>query len=300
MLNRINISNSLMKDFDDYMKGLFCGKLFRERHVLRAEDAYASSEAFNLGHWTEYMIAGGLPRSREAPLPDILKSAKNPEVWSDVPPGNPNENPDLPQELIDAVPGIGAGYRKMIPHILAFRKAFNKLEYTIIDTGVTWVAKTKEGVMVKGILDYLVEDAQGNPVIIDQKTSAKIDNKWDEMGWYDEFLYKRHKLLSQAVVYKWLGMQRYGQNIPFEFWVASTQDSVKRKRFRVKVSKDVMDRFSGKHGGSSKPDFVMDMMKQSEVYGWTPYPSPDRCADCPINHRCEFYQEVPDVVTITY
>ena len=297
---KINISHSLIKDMEDYLEGRFCGLLFKERHVLRNPDAWADSDAFRLGHWVEYMIAGGKPRDGHIPTPKLLKSAKNADFWTSVEIPNPNEDPTIPEVLMELIPGLDATYRRMIPHIAAFRQAFNHFNYTLIGTSVEWVAFTQKGVRVKGILDYIVEDEDGKPRIIDQKTSAYIDNKWEEMGWHTERLHTRHKIMGQPIIYTWLGWKQFGEIIPFEFWVASTKDSITRRVHPIKVSEQTLKEFDGENKGASKPDFIMDMIRYTDgVTGWNPKPSPERCGGCPLKETCELAREIPTPFTIT-
>ena len=200
----IKISQSLLKSLFNFKQGKECGIRIYEHYVNGME--YESSDAMNMGNWFEYQCTNQLPRSGVMPMPETLK------------------NGDL-----------AIAYRRMLTQVDNYRKIIETYGINILETGTSF--KNQFG---SGIIDILAE-WDGEKVIIDLKTTARIDDKWSEFGWGDEkFEYQdspsAQYLTIQAVQYKLLAREEWGiPNIPFYFFVFSTTDEDAIKIFKVLV-----------------------------------------------------------------
>lgn len=259
----MKISQSLLKSLFNYKKGEECGLLLKERYVNGLETP--PTDAMNLGNWFEYKCTNQLPRSGKEPIPDTLK------------------NGDL---SID--------YRRMSVQVENYFRIIESYGIQIDHTGYVFNHPT-----ASGIAD-IVATWNGQRVIIDLKTTAKIDDKWSDYGWGDEkFEYdspQAQHLTIQAVQYKWLAQNEWGdEDTPFYFFVFSTTDTNAIKIFKVEVDQDRIAKHQEQIESAHKyfnEQFLLKERKELAIADMK------RCANCPLKSTCEFAVEVPLIKTI--
>jgi hypothetical protein len=257
------ISQSLLKSLFNYKQGTDCGIKIKAHYLDGME--YESSDAMALGNWFEYKATGQLPRNGVEPLPETLK------------------NGDL-----------SVAYRRMSKQIENYQGILDTYNIKILETGYHF--KHEFG---SGIADIIAE-WNGQKCIIDLKTTGKIDDKWSEYGWGDEkFEYvdspNTQHLTIQAVQYKLLAREEWGEDVPFYFFVFSTTDEDAMKIFRVEVDPDRID----KHLEQIKSAYSffnnIFINKTDEDLA---FPELKRCKLCPLKTNCKYAVEVPLIKTI--
>lgn len=246
-----NISNSLLKAYEDYQFGNMCGVLFKEIYLTKSAQT-EPSEAMLLGQYFEYMSTGQMPRNGIAPQPSILKN------------GN-----------------LSADYERANMQSILFKNAFDYYGFELIETGTVLkfdmvvenkIEETKTIIKTKGILDILAYNKlTEKKAIIDLKYSGLMDNRFEETSWDIDTMIqkpsKRMKILKQAIFYKWLWFQLYNEEIDFYFFVHSSK-STDHRIFYINIPIEKVSSFGNEiferyfslkadwnDGFEAKPDF---------------------------------------------
>lgn len=258
-MNRPNISQSLIKKYQEYEIGLECGLLFEAVYIKKTHQT-SPSDAMRLGQYFEYKATGAT--LRDGTIPEAETTAKG---------------------------TLTAPYQRAEIQAVKFNKAMESHGFKILDTGTVWEYE-EDGIKSKAILDVFAE-RYGQPCIIDLKFSGLLENKWEDHGWAD--LRTKYKLLLQPIHYKWLGMKRDGIDYPFYFFVHSSANEFDYKIFRVDVSPGKIE----DHGNLVK--YIMNMIEFSDFSGWQPKPDYKRCITCPLKESCTHRHWVPQIETVT-
>tara|TARA_R110000803_G_scaffold70704_3_gene133688 strand:+ start:5566 stop:6348 length:783 start_codon:yes stop_codon:yes gene_type:complete len=249
-----------------------CGLQFSAKYEENME--FPSSPAMVLGQWFEYKCTGQTTKFGHIPVPVRLKPKKLTKKQIDD---------GFKQE--DVVGELGKKYTDALHHVEAFKMMIEENEYEIVDTGLKLHDKIKG---TTGDVDIVVRKKGEDKVrFIDTKFSGLLDNKWEDMGWADESLETKDKLMIQAVHYKMLGKAKYGYYPEFYFWVFSSTNTTDRKNIRVEVNPERFD----EHDRTIK--MARDFFDQSKARGWIPRPSPKLCGACPLASKCEHKVELP-------
>jgi hypothetical protein len=169
----INISQSLIKAYNDYLNENMCGIVF-EKQYLTKEIESEPSEAMKLGHFFEYHATGGLPRNGIVPEGKLLKSGE-----------------------------LDAKYKIAAKQALNFKAYCKKLGIKILGVGEK---VSKWG--AEGTIDIRAE-YQSEEVIIDLKYSGLLYDKWNDLGWELSALPYKEKIMIQAVHYSYLSLKPF-------------------------------------------------------------------------------------------
>lgn len=183
----MKISQSLMKDLQDYLNHQMCGLVFKARHVDHLQGN--TSEAMLLGQYFEYIATGQLPKYGNEPIPRLLKSGE-----------------------------LSEPFKKAHESALYSKAIIQALNIDIKETGMDIEFENKKGTL--DIFAYW----DGKPCIIDYKYTGLLDNRWDEKGWDVETLSDKPKLMIQAVHYKYILEQIMGEEVDFYFFLFSSKN----------------------------------------------------------------------------
>ena len=187
------ISQSFLKNYNDYKGKKLCGLKFKAQHFDNLE--FPTTLPMDLGNYFEYVATGCLPRNGVKPEPKKSYVGTKREAMS-TPYVRANESAEL------------------------FKKIKEAYKIEIVDVGLKLESNNKNG-----ILDIWAK-MDGRPCIIDLKYSGLIDDKWAETGWDVESLHYKERLLVQAIQYKMLVKENYGLNydeFDFLFMVFSSK-----------------------------------------------------------------------------
>jgi hypothetical protein len=278
-MDKVVVSQSFIKSLGEYLEGNSCGLQFKVQYLDKVE--FPSSDIQRLGQWFEYQCTGQVTKFGHIPEPERLKPRKITKK---------EQEQGIKQEDIKGE--LAKKYRDMLVQVEAFKKMMQENDYEIIETG----AKLYDDELgISGDVDIIVRKRGEDRVrFIDLKSSGLIDNKWDDLGWGDERLEYKDKLMIQAVHYKLLGIKKYGYEPDFYFWVFSNTNTVDRKNIKVEVSED---RFQEHLITINQARLQFNKHNQ---LGWIARPTPKRCDSCAIKDKCSFYVETPKEQVVYY
>ena len=282
------ITQSFIKALFEYKVGNECGLQFEAKFVHGLE--FPSSDAMKLGQWFEYMCTGQKTKFGHTPEAVRLKPKK----------ATAKQIKDIEVETfnIDEVPHVqgelSKKYQDALAHVKLFKQMIKAHDYEIVETGERLVDK-KLG--IQGDVDITVRkrgDKNAKLRFIDTKFSGLLDNKWDDLGWADESLEYKDKIMIQAVHYKLLGFQKYGYEPDFYFWVFSSTNTTDCKNIKVIVDED---KFT-EHQNIIKQ--ARHEFEKQKSQGWIPRPTPKRCGACLLKDKCEFFVALPQEQIVYY
>lgn len=258
----LKISQSLLKALTKYADKKECGLKVKAQYIDRMSSDPTPPQA--LGNWFEYKCTGALPPYNPIiPEPKVLKSGK-----------------------------LAVAYERMLGQVDNFNSALKYYNVNIIHPGYDM----KFG-NITGTADIIAE-MDGEKCIIDIKTTALFDDKWNEYGWSTEHLTGGFRpkltLLIQAVHYVWLYHSMHGEWLDFYFWVFSTQNSHDFKIIKLNIEDDLFQ----EHAQDIRTG--LDFLMYSVENGFKAYPNISRCAKCFLNDSCKSKMEVPVISVVDY
>lgn len=168
MVNEISISQSIIKAYQEYLKGEMCGVLFEKQYLTKEVEGEPTA-AMKLGQFFEYQCTGALPKSGVVPEPEKTQKGE-----------------------------LTAEYKRASKQALNFHNYIKKLGIKIQSVGKRVTMKG-----VEGTLDIEAE-FNGEDVVIDLKLSGNLNDKWNDYGWELESLPYKEKIMIQAVHYTFL------------------------------------------------------------------------------------------------
>ena len=260
----INISQSFLKEFAEYMSGDTCGLQLKAKYIDGIK--FPSSDAMELGNFFEYMATGSLPRDGHTPEAKIVYKGTAKESFS-------------------------ADYQRAIESAELFKKTVKHYGIEIIDTGRV---VTQDG--MTGIMD-IVANWNDRLCIIDTKYSGLIDDKWSDFGWNLDMLPEKHNLMLQPVQYKLLLSKELDcdiEDVDFYFFVFSSKEVNNVKLIKVNVDELTIANHL------STIEYVKTELKKPIEKLFKAKPELKRCFECPIKDNCKFKVEVPHIDEITY
>jgi hypothetical protein len=258
----LTISQSLLKALTKYAEKKECGLKIEALYIDKVKGTTTPAQA--LGNWFEYKCTGALPAYHpEVPEPKVLKSGK-----------------------------LSVAYERMLNQVENYKQAIKHYKVTDIKEGVSFNWGN-----ITGTADIIAK-VDGKPSIIDIKTTALFDNKWEEFGWNTEHLAGEFRpklnLLLQALHYKWLYKNIYGEDADFYFWVFSTTNQNDFKIIKVNIEDELYE----EHANDIRAalNFLMHNIKT----GFRAIPEISRCAKCFLSESCTSKIEVPVVSEVWF
>lgn len=255
-----------MKSYADYLVGDECGLVVKAKYI----DGIPAppTDAMKLGQYFEFVATGGLPAYGDGTPPEADVVYK----------GKPNEK-------------LAAPYERAFASATYFKAMANALGIKILEAGKPLFSEKHN---LSGTADIWAE-WNGTECIIDLKYSGLVDNKWDDLGWHQDFLDQKDKLLAQPVHYKLMAEEMVGKPVPFYFFVFNSQDPNDVRIFEIEIEPTR----SEMHLQAAK-NTLERIINESENDSWKARPSLKRCNKCHIADTCQFRAVVPDVVKIFY
>jgi len=259
-IQKLKMSQSLMKMLFKYKMKEECGLVVKARYIDNVPSQ--SSDVMELGNYFEYICTGALTRDGRKPEAVLLKSGK---------PATNYERMDKQKENFDRIINE---YNLEIKHK---GYVFNKSKYGGIADIIAWDKENKRH------------------IIIDVKTSGLLNDKWSDYGWHEETIQNKDGLLIQAVHYKMLFEEEFGEeNVPFYFFVFSTTNDYEVKIFEIDISDETM------RSHKINLENAVDYFESENKKGWQPYPSYLKCRNCFIKESCKSFVNVPTPHKVYY
>lgn len=254
-----NITQSFIKDVFKYNDGKYCGLQLKAKYYDEVD--FPPSDVQLLGQWFEYKATGQLNRFGQAPIPIKLKN------------GN-----------------LSKKFKDILEHIDPFKRTIDKLGYEIIETG-----KRIKQKRLQGDIDLVLRHKETKKIAFgDIKTTALINDKWNEFGWEAESLQFKHNLLIQPIHYKLLGLFEYGYEPDFFFFIFSSTNTIDRKTYKINLAENRLEEHL------QHIEKVYEIKMQSEKFGWKAYPDVKACNSCPLKSTCKSFIDIAEPFDIFY
>jgi len=299
----MRISQSLIKDYRDYQKGFLCGLLFEALHITRTTKI-EPTKAMLLGQFFEFLAIGSINRDMEGKklgqyFADGLKQEgmKAIDYWDE----------QLAKGIVDdielAEKHWGVNWFNLIiqaQHFISacehyeikFQAIQEKIEHE--ENGITYVLVID---LIASFNQYIHPDEgkykELSKVIIDTKATGLINNKWEDYGWAFESLIFKDKLMVQPIFYSLVWQKKFGEKIPFFFFVHSNTNQVDRKIIEINIGPGCLEDLQVEINEMIEAiDFLNDV-------GYRASPDVIKCYNCPLKNRCEFRANHPQIKSIT-
>lgn len=249
------LNQSLIKDYQDYKMGKSCGLQIKAKYFDGVE--FPATELQKLGQWFEYIGTGGLPRNGQVPEPEKTQKGE-----------------------------LTAKYKIMKVQAERLKEALKYHGFQIDHVG----AKIQHEDLI-GTADLLCT-YKGGPAIVDVKSSGLLHDKWNEMGWEEESLPEKWKLMIQAVHYKYIYKLKFGVEARFFFFVHSNTNDIESAIFEVIIEEGAFERHE------KQIRLIRSAIDLELTIGWKAVPTVKRCADCPLFESCSEKITVPKIKKI--
>lgn len=267
----MNISQSLVKSYIEYLMGDVCGIEFQRRYVTK-DWPDEPTPAMELGNYFEFKATGYYHPERGEPEPILLKSGPNK--------GKPN-----------------ADYARADEQAEKFKQYMESMEMEIEAAGERIETTLDDGTTLSGLVDVRARNkgktanamgvAPGESVIVDLKYSGLLMNKWDERGYHpDTFEYRNHHHI-QPIQYMFM------TGLRFFYFVFNPSPAMDAAMFEVVTTPDALE-FHGNRISNIAKKLDVQMM----VGGFKPRPEFNRCRSCPLFDECEHAAQIPNIYHI--
>lgn len=252
-MKTIKVSQSMHKDYDDYLAETLCGDIFKAKYIDKTWNrTWNDSDSKAEGRYFEYVLTGAKPTGyKDAPKPVYMKTPLKKKK---------------PEEL--TVEDMDSRYR-MIHRKAEFVKSY--LEKSGIKIQSAQVYREK-GCM-DGNIDIEAE-YKGQEINIDVKWSGMIHNKWDRFGWMwtkEQTEYNG----KQAKQYTALNGR------PTYFLVVNSADKDEIRFFKTNIDEFVIEQHV------LKSERLIENVHEIDSVGWVNFPSLEKCRECPLRTSCK-------------
>ena len=266
--SEINISQSLMKELNDYRMGKSCGLVFVEKYINKRFDLFSPSASMALGNWFEYRCIGANTKTGEVPQPEKTSKGE-----------------------------LTADYKRMENQAENFKNFMSFHGIKIVSVQEKWVVDGLEGTLdIKALATRDIKDSDGKTLIekgeefiIDLKASGLLTDKWGDYSWNEETLSTKEKLILQPIHYKFLSRLKYGKEYKFMFLVFSTKNDYEYKSILFNVSEEDMELH--KTFISTTAAWLKHYLKK----GFKAVPEYMRCKECPLKTNCKSFMAIPEI-----
>jgi hypothetical protein len=273
-----NISQSLLKDYDDFfdLNKMSCGLYLFKKYYQKLP--ISQSDVQRLGTYFEYKCTNYVNANSEIPQPDFVYK------------GTPKQK-------------LATDYERAEQSAQLYKRIIEKYDIKIISTGEYLYHEE-----MSGILDIRAE-WNGIECLIDIKYTGLFDDKFSPFGWATDSLIDRPNLTIQPIHYKYLnGKIKNNPNIPFYFFIFHSKDSDKAKIIHVNVDEIALDRHEmmidkfrairDKHF-DKYDQYAADMaISYDRTADLVARPKLTRCLDCPYYSNCDKKVDVPHIEEI--
>jgi len=305
-IKKVKITQSMMKEFYDYIHGEQCGLVFHEKYIKKNYDLFPPSDAQATGNFFEYMCIGATTKSSK--VPQAEKTAKGEFTAPYKRMMTHVQNFKLFMSTY-GIKQIGVQDKWEVGETVLQLKGNNDeiIEYTVDglegtldleciaekDIYANFTVKDDAGKVIK--VDKQVVIRSGQKFILDIKTTGLLEDKWSPYGWNLDTLHTKDRIIRQPIHYKFLSKLKHGESFPFLFLLFSQTNDYdfrsilfnidddaqfeEHKRFIIWTDKGV--KYHLKKGFEAKPEFL-------------------RCHNCPMKIGCKYFMAVPEITNYFY
>lgn len=266
--SEINISQSLMKELNDYRLGKACGLVFVEKYINKRFDLFKGSQVMALGNWFEMECIGANTKTGEKPKPETTGKGE-----------------------------LTAAYKRMETQADNFKNfiAYHGIKVTRVQE--KWIVDGLEGTVdFIGLATRDIKDSKGNILIdkgeefiVDLKASGLISDKFSDFGWHEDRLSEKEKLILQPIHYKFLSKLKFGREYKFMFLIFSNTNDYEYKSLIFNVSEEDLELH--KTFIATTAAWLKHYLKK----GFKAVPEYMRCKECPLKTNCKSFMAIPEI-----
>ena len=264
----INISQSLMKELNDYRLGKACGLVFVEKYINKRFDLFKGSQVMALGNFFEFLCIGANTKTGEEPQADRTGKGE-----------------------------LTAPYKRMETQSDNFKNfiAYHGIKVTRVQE--KWIVDGLEGTVdFIGLATRDIKDSKGNILIdkgeefiVDLKASGLISDKFSDFGWHEDRLSEKEKLILQPIHYKFLSKLKFGREYKFMFLIFSNTNDYEYKSLIFNVSEEDLELH--KTFIATTAAWLKHYLKK----GFKAVPEYMRCKECPLKTNCKSFMAIPEI-----
>lgn len=266
--SEINISQSLMKELNDYRLGKSCGLVFVEKYINKRFDLFPASPAMALGNWFEMECIGANTKTGEKPKPETTGKGE-----------------------------LTAAYKRMEAQAENFKNFIAYHGIKIKSVQEKWIIDGLEGTIdFLGLATRDIKDAEGNILIekgeefiCDIKSSALLNDVYSDFGWGLARLSEKERLILQPIHYKFLSKLKFGREYKFMFLIFSTANEFEYKSILFNTTEEDMELH--KTFIATTAAWLKHYLKK----GFKAVPEYMRCKECPLKTNCKSFMAIPEI-----
>ena len=294
------LSQSTMKKFREYTRGLHCGIIFSEETLLRKIEEVSGAPQ-KKGHYFEYKATGELPPygdGKTPPKPEYYKKATSTKDGSRsfrkgdlkldwmIPDDQAENFLKYSKEIGISIVGSGVRMEKGVASgnldIIAQvpKEKWNEVvgQYWVTELSGDRLEKDPNAPKWESCTwtDPETGETFFGCIVIDLKFSGLLDDKWNPLSWELEHLSERESHVIQAKHYHYLS-----ENLPFFFWVFSSGEDKDSRLIRIKFAPMAI--------AQHEKEIIKTRTRiLSEArLGFKPRPSIKRCGNCIYRDVCK-------------
>ena len=308
MEQKVIITQSTIKAYQDYHLGNECGLVFVEKYINKRYDLFPPSDSMQVGNWFEYQCLGATTKSDLIPQPEKTKSGELTAPYKRMQSHINNFKLFMTQygiEIVSVQEKLKVGETiieiedkntgEIVPFNIdglegttdAICRATKDIYgfYDTKDEGNKRVIKTDESVIIKA----------GEKFIMDVKTSGLLSDKFSDFGWHLDYLSGKEKIIRQPIHYKYVSELIYGKQYPFLFLLFSQTNEYDFRSILFNIDED-------QHIKEHKERIVWTnkWIKYHLKKGFKANPDVVRCHDCPLKVGCKHFAAVPKIQIFYY
>lgn len=266
--SEINISQSLMKELNDYRMGKSCGLVFVEKYINKKFELFEPSDSMKIGNFFEFLCIGANTKTGKEPQPERTSKGELTAPYKRM------------EAQADNFKNFIAYHGIKIKSVQE-KWVIDGLEGTIDFIGLaTRDIKTPSG-------EVLIE--KGEEFICDIKSSGLLADKFSEYGWHTDKLSEKERLILQPIHYKFLSRLKFGKEYKFLFLIFSTTNEFEYKPLLFNTSEEDMELH--KTFIATTAAWLKHYLKK----GFKAVPEYMRCKECPLKTNCKSFMAIPEI-----
>jgi hypothetical protein len=268
------ITQSMIKDVEDYMKNKQCGNILK--HKFLDDQFLPPTDIMKLGQYFEYKATGQLPKDGVKPEPELTKTGL-----------------------------MTAAYKRAAAQAQHFQHLCEKMGIHILETGqkrVLALVQDGQGVWhYEGTCDFIAEwDQINSECVFDLKYSGLLNDKWNEWGWgalgdpdwmnTKQFVTQMENKKTQALHYSKIW------GLPFFYWVFSSAPGAEETGQNLLFEMKADDFQHEQHQVRAK--LALDQFNTISKIGFDPLPEYNRCKSCELHDQCTDKVTIPEPIVV--
>lgn len=308
MEQKVIITQSMMKAYQDYHIGNECGLVFVEKYINKRFDLFPPSDVQKLGLYFEHQCLGAMAKNDNVPEPERTKSGELTAPYKRMEAQVKNFKLFMAQygfEIVSVQEKLKVGETtieiedkgtgELIPFVIdGLEGTTDSIFRATKDVYGFYEVKDEKNQRVLKIEESIIIN-KGEEFICDLKSTGLLSDKWNEYGWHLDSLSNKEKLVRQPIHYKYVSELIYGKQYKFLFLLFSQTNEYDFRSILFNIDED-------QHIKEHKERIVWTnkWIKYHLKKGFKANPDVVRCHDCPLKAGCKHFAAVPKIQIFYY